>query len=140
MERDEVDPFKLLREIDDPNERERTRREWGLLGLDDHGRVAYRPIFGTGYDCDLNRAILGHDLEGFLQGDPLMIAEEQRAEQRRQRGRLYLTKDQVAHLYDAASFLIQEHAVFLNSQITICYRQLGMGDHRSAEFSCTYNQ
>ena len=31
MERDEVDPFKLLREIDDPNERQRTAREWGLL-------------------------------------------------------------------------------------------------------------
>ena len=66
MEKPEIDPFKLLREIDDPNERERTRREWGLLGLDDHGRAAYRPIFGTGYDCDLNRAILGHDLEEFL--------------------------------------------------------------------------
>jgi hypothetical protein len=124
--------FRLLREIDDRDERERTRREWGLVGLDDWGRL--RPIrhYGSGLHGQINRGIAGADWEEYFGGrsEGLAVFEKQAAE--RTRRDRYLRGSQVAQLYEAASYLNQEHGVCLNSHVTIVYSLLGITDQRQA--------
>ena len=61
-----------LADISDPEERARTRREFGGLGYDEDGASAYVPPFGPGPQARLNRAIGGPDDDLSLDDGPTL--------------------------------------------------------------------
>jgi len=128
--KEEMNGFDFLKEIDDPDERERFRREFCLLDRDDSGHLLSRDIRGDGYNSQLNMAILGHteeqqlvNLLGDEEADKAIrrknIKKERKAETKQ-----FMRLDEARSIYDGASFLTQEHNLFFNAFITIAYKAL----------------
>ena len=63
MEENESDPVELLKEIECPEERARTAREWGML---DDEVNAHLYCVGDGPEAQINRAILEDRKSGTL--------------------------------------------------------------------------
>lgn len=122
-----------IAEIDDPEIRARTRREWGLVGIDEDGCAGLLgEVDGAGPDASMNGAIAGRTWPDFYAGDATALAAEVAADKRRARASQYLTRADVKEVFDAVSFAVQETGVLFNSQITIAYRYLGVEDDRIA--------
>lgn len=128
--KEEMNGFDFLKEIDDLEERERFRREFCMLEPDELGYRRPRGIVGNGYNSQLNKAILGHTEEQQLVN---VLGEEEAAEvnrrkdaKKKQEGetRQFMSWDQARDVYNAASFLTQEHNLFFNAFITIAYKAL----------------
>ncbi len=126
------DLLKQLAAISDPEQRERTRREWGLLGLDKQGRPGYMPISGSGLQSAINRGIVGDCPESFFGADTegLRGFRARRAEVDRQR--LYLNVGHVGRMYDSVEYLNLDCGLLLNTHITIVYPLLGVADQGAA--------
>jgi hypothetical protein len=123
---------KMISEIDDREIRARMRREYGLVGLDSDGRPGLMPGDGAGPEATLNGAVTGDNWDEFYGGNPELIAAERADRADAERAMLYLSKDDVREIYDAASFAVQARQHLLNSQITIVYRLLGIENHNDA--------
>ncbi|WP_134500738.1 hypothetical protein [Microvirga pakistanensis] len=133
--KDTCDPYVLLAEIDDIEERARFRREWGLLEDDEDGHRGFCRSTGTGEQTMLNQAVVGYDLESYLGGllerEDLVAAALRREECARAdkaRSAEYLSWSDLQTAYRAASFLPQERGLYFNAFITIAYEPLGLSD------------
>lgn len=110
-------------------------RQSGLAGLDQYGRPDFELISGSGPNAALHQAIHGHDHQAYLHdqlGDEELVQEtlRSRALALTAKGDAapYLSRAEVHYVYDAASFLPQEHARLFNVFITLSYRQLGVSN------------
>lgn len=110
-------------------------RQSGLAGLDQYGRPEFALISGSGPNAALHQAIHGHDRQEYLHnqlGDEELVQEclqrEVGALAAKGYAAPYLSRAEVHAIYDAASFLPQEHARFFNVFITLSYRHLGVSN------------
>jgi hypothetical protein len=127
-----VDIFKQLAEISNREERERFRREWGLVGLDGHGRPGYVPIYGSGYQSAINQGVVGSDPESYF-GDDKQALKAYRARRKKiEREWDCLNGESVRRLYEALSYLNLVYRLVMNTQIVIAYELLGITDHEEA--------
>jgi hypothetical protein len=131
----DFDVEKYLATISDPEERARTRREFCALEPHRRGRSGFTPSAGVGPQAGLNNAIVGADYLTYLRSlgaadDDIedILREEACARVAKAEQRPFLTREDGRAIYDAASFLTQEHNVFLNALITIAYDQLGLSE------------
>jgi hypothetical protein len=131
----EFDVEKYLADISDPEERARTRREFCALEPQRRGRSGFRPSTGSGPQAALNNAIVGADFESYMRslGESDDDVEDRRREETliqgaRQADKPFLSREDGRAIYDAASFLTQEHNLFFNALITIAYRPLRLSE------------
>lgn len=134
--KEEKNVFEFLKEIDDPDERERFRREFCLLEYDDSGYRRPRDVVGNGYHSQLNKAIMGHTEEqqimhALVKDDAIEAIRRMEVEKKQAaETRHFMNRDQAREVYDAASFLTQEYNVFFNAFITIAYKALLIDEER----------
>jgi len=115
----------MLAEIDDPEERARFRREWGLLGLDEDGRPGPSPSDGNGPESSFNAAVAPRSPEEYWGDDRKALQAECDATAEVERRRKYLSLDDAREIIEAASFMVQLRGNFVNSQITLVWNLLG---------------
>lgn len=110
-------------------------RQAGLEPTDRYGRPTFEPVLGSGSEVSLHRAIHGHDREMYLRvqlGNEELVHQVLRnracALAAKRGAAPYLNLRDGRAVYDATSFLSQEHGLFFNAFITLAYRQLGVND------------